>query len=191
MSAKSLGLFLLLMASGLWAVAQPAYVPIEQRLSPEQLKATGLNTLSPAQLAALNKVLSEEKLQTTAAPVSSVSPAMVAAPAMAGAPLPVTASAPAPTAAPQGLGAPPPADKPMLGFNEKPIVSRLKGTITGWDEGTVFELENGQQWKVLKGKMKLPKPMTDPEVKVLPGIVGRWFLQVSEDYPMARVYLIN
>lgn len=191
MSAKSLGLFLLLMASGLCAVAQPAYVPIEQRLSPEQLKATGLNTLSPAQLAALNKLLSEENVHMTAAPVSSVSPAMTAAPGMAEAPLPVTASAPTTTTAPQGLGAPPPADKPMLGFNEKPIVSRLKGTITGWDEGTVFELENGQQWKVLKGKMKLPKPMTEPEVKVLPGIVGRWFLQVSEDYPMARVYLIN
>jgi hypothetical protein len=193
MSAKSLGLFLILMASGLWAVAQPAYVPIEQRLSPEQLKATGLNTLSPAQLAALNKVLSEEKLLTTAAPVSSVSPAMTVAPAMAmaEAPLPIAASTPTATVAPQGLGAPPPADKPILGFNEKPIVSRLKGTITGWDEGTVFELENGQQWKVLKGKMKLPKPMTNPEVKVVPGIVGRWFLQVSEDYPMARVYLIN
>ncbi len=191
MLVKSLGLFLLLMASGLWAVAQPSYVPLEQRLSPEQLKATGLNTLSPSQLAALNKVLSEEKLQTTAAPVSSVSPAISSAPAMVEAPIPVTAPASAATAAPQGLGAPPPADKPMLGFNEKPIISRLKGTITGWDEGTVFELENGQQWKVLKGKMKLPKPMTNTEVKVVPGIVGRWFLQVSEDYPMARVYLIN
>ena len=191
MTVKSLGVFLALMASGLAAVAQPAYVPIEQRLSAEQLKATGLNTLSPAQLAALNKVLSEEKLPTTAAPVSPASPAMTSAPAMVEAPLPVAAPAPVATGAPQGLGAPAPADKPMLGFNEKPIVSRLKGTVTGWDEGTVFELENGQQWKVLKGKMKLPKPMTNTPVKVVPGIVGRWFLQVSEDYPMARVYLIN
>ena len=191
MSAKSLGLFLILMASGLWAVAQPAYVPLEQRLSAEQLKATGLNTLSPAQLAALNKVLSEEKSQTAAAPAGPVSPAMTSVPAMVEAPLPVAAPAPVATAAPRGTGAPPPADKPMMGFNEKPIISRLNGTLTGWDEGTVFVLENGQQWKVLKGKMKLPKPMTNPPVKLVPGIVGRWFLQVSEDYPMARVYLIN
>ena len=79
----------------------------------------------------------------------------------------------------------------MLGFNEKPIPGRLKGTLTGWEEGTVFRLDNGQQWKVLKGHMKLPKPLIDPAVKLVPGIAGRWFLQVSEDYPMARVYLLN
>ncbi|MEY3372754.1 MAG: hypothetical protein RLZZ537_1222, partial [Pseudomonadota bacterium] len=43
----------------------------------------------------------------------------------------------------------------------------------------------------LKGHMKLPKPLIDPAVKLVPGIAGRWFLQVSEDYPMARVYLLN
>lgn len=187
MSSRSLGLFLILMASGLWAVAQPAYVPLEQRLSPEQLKATGLDTLSPEQLAALNTLLREETLQTTVAPLSPAAPALAALPEMPAAP----AAAQAPMAAPQEPVAPPPADKPLLGFNDKPIVSRLKGTITGWDEGTVFELENGQQWKVLKGRMKLPKPMTEPQIKLVPGIVGRWFLQVSEDYPMARVYLIN
>jgi hypothetical protein len=79
----------------------------------------------------------------------------------------------------------------LLGFNEKPIQARLKGTLTGWDEGTIFLLDNGQQWKVLKGRMKLPQALTDPAVKLVPGIAGRWFLQVSEDYPMARVYLIN
>mgnify|MGYP006386449425 FL=1 len=190
MTVKSLGVFLVLMASGLAAVAQPAYVPIEQRLSAEQLKATGLDTLSSEQLAALNDVLREDRQQTTAVAVSPANPALSAAPAMVEVPSAVPASASATAAASRALGAPT-ADKPMIGFNDKPIISRLKGTVTGWDEGTVFELENGQQWKVLKGKMKLPKPMTDTPVKVVPGIVGRWFLQVSEDYPMARVYLIN
>ena len=180
MSAKSLGLFLILMASASPLAAQSANVPIEQRLSPEQMKATGLDALSPAQLKLLNSLLNEEQAMENAAPASSPVIAAMA---------PVPAAVPAePVAA---VGTPPPADRPLMGFNEKPIVSRLKGTITGWDEGTVFELENGQQWKVLKGKMKLPKPLTDPQVKLVPGIVGRWFLQVSEDYPMARVYLIN
>jgi hypothetical protein len=166
-------------------VAQSANVPIEQRLSPEQMKATGLDALSPAQLKLLNSLLNEEKAMENAAPASS---SVIAATAPA-------ATAPIPSAVPAesvaAVGTAPPADRPLLGFNEKPIISRLKGTLTGWDEGTVFELENGQQWKVLKGKMKLPKPLTDPQVKLVPGIVGRWFLQVSEDYPMARVYLIN
>jgi hypothetical protein len=52
-------------------------------------------------------------------------------------------------------------------------------------------LENGQQWKVLKGAMKLRKPLQAPEIVVVPGIAGRWFLQVDEDMPKARVYRID
>jgi len=52
-------------------------------------------------------------------------------------------------------------------------------------------LENGQAWKVLKGSMKLRKPFESPEIVVIPGIAGRWFLQVDEDLPKARVYRID
>lgn len=146
---------------GAVSAAMP-YVPLEKRLSAEQLRETGLDTLSAEQLAALNRLLQGEAVatQTEATPV----------------------------ARPQGL---PKNDSPLLGFTVEPIRSRLKGTITGWQEGTVFELENGQQWKVLKGYMTLPKPMQNPEIRVVPGIAGRWFLEVHEDYPKARVYLIN
>ena len=132
------------------ASASTPYVPLEQRLSAEQLRETGLDTLSAEQLAALNRVLQGE----------AVAP-------------------------------PPKAAMPLLGVDVQPIQSRLKGTITGWQEGTVFELENGQQWKVLKGHMTLPKPMQNPKIRVVPGIAGRWFLEMHEDYPKARVYLIN
>ena len=79
----------------------------------------------------------------------------------------------------------------LAGFNDEPIRSRLKGEVAGWEPGTVFELENGQRWKVLKGSMRLPKPMHAPEIRVVPGIAGRWFLEVDEDYPKARVYRID
>lgn len=78
-----------------------------------------------------------------------------------------------------------------IGLEDKPIKSRLTGTINGWDVDTVFELENGQKWKVLKGSMKLRKPMQSPDIVVVPGIAGRWFLQVNEDLPKARVYRID
>ncbi|MEY3516557.1 MAG: hypothetical protein RIS67_774 [Pseudomonadota bacterium] len=150
--------------------AATPYVPLEQRLSTEQLRETGLDTLSAEQLKKLNAILAD-------APVQATAPAPAA---------PAVAAVAVPAAAAQS-----PADRPLLGFNEKPILGRLKGTLTGWEEGTVFMLDNGQQWKVLKGHMKLPKPLVDPAVKLVPGIAGRWFLQVSEDYPMARVYLLN
>ncbi|MBC7990040.1 MAG: hypothetical protein H7Y19_10720 [Luteimonas sp.] len=79
----------------------------------------------------------------------------------------------------------------LIGFNDEPIKSRLKHDVSGWEPGTVFELENGQRWKVLKGSMKLRKALQAPEILVVPGIAGRWFLQVDEDMPKARVYRID
>jgi hypothetical protein len=79
----------------------------------------------------------------------------------------------------------------LIGFNDEPIKSRLKHAVSGWEPGTVFELENGQRWKVLKGSMTLRKALPVPEILVVPGIAGRWFLQVDEDLPKARVYRID
>jgi hypothetical protein len=184
---RQLGLLLIFMATTGLAKAQENTLRIEQRLTPEQLRETGLDTLTPSQLTRLNQLLNAPP---AAAPVTAAIPAT--SPPIGAQP---ASSPPAPGASP-AMAATEPAtelgeDKPLFGFNDAPIKSRLKGTVTGWDEGTVFTLENGQQWKVLKGKMKLPKPMTDPEILVVPGLVGRWFLQVHEDYPKARVYLIN
>ncbi len=143
------------------AAAQQAYVPIEQRLTPAQLREVGL---SPAQLETLNRLLRETPAQDTAA-----------------------APTPAPAAAREEAAA----QHESAELGGQPIRSRLKGSVDGWEPGTVFELENGQQWKVLKGSMKLRKPLDAPEIVVVPGLAGRWFLQVDEDMPKARVYRID
>ena len=79
----------------------------------------------------------------------------------------------------------------FIGLNDQPIKSRIKGTLSGWAPGSEFVLENGQRWKVLKGQISLRAPLEDPTVVVLPGIAGRWFLQVDESLPSARVYRIE
>ncbi len=43
------------------ALAARDYVALEQRLNAEQMRATGLDTLSPEQLALLNRLLSQEQ----------------------------------------------------------------------------------------------------------------------------------
>lgn len=96
------------------------------------------------------------------------------------------AKAPAEGPAPQ-----PDAGGMFLGLDSQPITSRVRGDVTGWAPGTVFELENGQQWKVLKGQMTLRTPLKSPQIAVVPGIAGRWFLQVDPDLPKARVYRIR
>ncbi|TKR34115.1 hypothetical protein FCE95_07575 [Luteimonas gilva] len=94
---------------------------------------------------------------------------------------PVTAAAPA---------SPPPTGAGFIG-DDQPVRSRLKGSIQEWGPGTVFELENGQRWRVLKGSMKLNKPLQSPEIEVAPGMMGRWFFQVDEDAPRPRVERIQ
>lgn len=147
----------LLVASFVAWAGQP-YVDIEQRLTAEERHEAGLDTLSPAQLAALNRLLREK--------------AGIAR-------------------AKESPGAGETRQASYIGLDDKPIHSRLRGSVSGWEPGTVFELENGQQWKVLKGNMQLRKPMQAPEIVVVPGIAGRWFLQVDEDLPKARVYRVD
>lgn len=150
-----------LWAASFCALAQQGYVPVEQRLTPEQLREVNLTA---QQLELLNRYLREAK---------------------AGEPPVETAR----YETPQGQAKDDPTS--FMGFSDQPIRSRLKGSVAGWAPGAVFELENGQQWKVLKGSMKLRKPYERTEVLVVPGIAGRWFLQVDEDLPKARVYRID
>ena len=153
-------LLALLSACGL-AIAQQAYVAIEQKLSADQLREVGLG---PEQLALLNRYLREAEAAAPPVETARYEPA-------------------------QGETRRDPTS--LTGFSDQPIRSRLKGSVAGWAPGTVFELENGQQWKVLKGSMTLRKPFETPDIVVVPGIAGRWFLQVDEDLPKARVYRID
>jgi hypothetical protein len=168
MFVKMLGVLLTLSFAPSAAMAQQSYVDIEQRLSAEQRHATGLDTLSPAQLELLNRLLREDlpprEVSAQANPVQVANPE-------------------------QASGERSPAS--YIGLEDQPIRSRLKGEVGGWEPGTVFALENGQQWKVLKGGMTLHKPLHTPEIVVVPGVMGRWFLQVDEDLPKARVYRID
>lgn len=95
--------------------------------------------------------------------------------------------------------APPPTDRatptaaaPMfIGLDDGPIKAHATGTISGWQPGMLFTLDNGQQWQVLKGEMTLRRPLQDPPIEVVPGIAGRWFLQVDPDLPKARVFRVR
>lgn len=163
----------LLTIAGAACAADPR--PIERRFTPAQLREAGLDTLSPAQLAALNRLLREEATATVA---------------NASAPDATGSTAAAPVAAP--VAPDPVRDAGLMeGASDGPIKSRLVGRVEGWSPGTVFELDNGQQWRVLKGAMTLRTPLERPQIEVVPGVSGRWFLQVDPDLPKARVQRIR
>jgi len=154
-------LSIILLLAPLLALAQTSYVDLEKRLTAEQLHATGLDTLSPAQLALLNRLLRDDGAAATAA-----------------------------SAATTPASAPPPAPM-HIGLEEGPVHSRLVGTLSGWGPGTEFVLANGQKWKVLKGSYQLRAPVQAPEVDIVPGIAGRWFFKLDEDTPGPRVYRVE
>ena len=161
------GVLVLALSSSL-AWGQSGYVKLEDRLSQEQLRDTGLDTLTPQQLALLNSLLDEQAQAT----VKTVRAQVQAEAAATG-----TQRDPDPSR--------------FIGLADEPIASRAKGVVTGWAPGTEFALENGQVWKVLKGERTLDAPLQSPEILVVPGIAGRWFLQVDPDLPKARVYRID
>jgi hypothetical protein len=161
--------------AGFAAHASEPYIDLERRLTPEQMQATGLGTLSPQQLVLLNALLREDQSVNVDAARADAKAEIQAA------------QAAAPVA---GASATRGADR-LIGFSDGPIRSRVKGEVSGWVPGDVFVLENGQHWKVLKGHMRLGAPLRYPEVVVVPGFAGRWFLQVDEDLPKARVYRVD
>jgi hypothetical protein len=157
-------------------LAGEPYVDLEKRLTAQELKETGLDTLTPAQLARLNGLLRDDThkvVETVKAEAAQAEAVKIEA---------VKAEAMREVSEPGGK---------FFGHDESPIVSRLKGSVSAWEPGTVFELENGQRWKVLKGSLTLRKTYDAPEVKVIAGVAGRWFLEVDEDMPKARVYRID
>lgn len=159
---------LLALLPGMALAQQTGHVDLEQRLTPQQLQEVGL---TPTQLQLLNRYLREDDARRGAQ-------------APSGPPVETARYEDADGKRKQD-------ESSLVGFSDKPIKSRARGTINGWAPGTVFELENGQSWKVLKGEMELRKPKDAPEVEVIPGIAGRWFLQVDPDMPKARVYRID
>lgn len=166
MFIKSMGLALMLVVVSLSAIAQTSNVPLEKRLTAEQMQATGLNTLSAKQLALLNQILQEQTSQAVAVAVEKNTEE-------------VKASAPV---APMAV--------PVL--SNEPFKSRIIGTFSGWQTGTVFTLENGQQWQVNKSSGKLPKPLSDPAVYVGISLVGKWYFQFDdENLPRAMVTRIK
>lgn len=124
------------------AFAERPYVAIEQRLSAEQMQATGLDQLNAGQLSLLNQLLREER--ATVAVESTKAER-----------------------------------ERKTRETETAVASSLKGEFRGWQNGTVFELENGQRWRVVEGDYSTRSRLASPKVTVKPGFLGSWYLHVE------------
>ncbi len=155
---SSLSLAVLLAAATGAVAAERDYVPVEQRFSAEQMQATGLDTLSPAQLALLNQLLGQERTEAVAEAKAEGKRQAQAE-----------------------------RNDPFSKVQAEPVSAAIKGEFRGYAKGDVIELENGQRWRVTDGSLYLGKAVAAPKATVRPGMMGAWYLEIEGQVPRAKV----
>lgn len=68
---------------------------------------------------------------------------------------------------------------PGTAIEYESVESELVGPFSGWREGTVFTLGNGQQWRVVSGRYASPPDARPRRVKISPGTFGSFFLEIE------------
>ncbi|MFL6587610.1 MAG: hypothetical protein ACJ8GV_12125 [Luteimonas sp.] len=147
------------------AAAVPAFAQqtrIEDRLTDAEFRAAGLEKLSDAELARLNELLARGTPQ--AAPQSA--PDVEARIAQAR----EEGRREAAVASDQGVRPP---------ESREPVESTIPGAFTGFARGREYTLANGQVWKQTDNASIAGARGQDVKVRVRPGLLSVWWLQVD------------
>ena len=71
------------------------------------------------------------------------------------------------------------------------VESRLVGDFRGWEARTVFVLENGQRWQVTGAESLVWPPISNPAVKITPGMLGSFWLTVEGVRQRVKVEVVG
>ena len=136
---------------------------IEQQMSPEQFKATGLDRLSPEQLANLNAWLNGKLEIETAKAAKTAKQEVVAE------------------------------HRGFTTFGSSdPITDRISGDFRGFGKGRTYTLDNGQVWEQVDDARLAGAHLTNPQVKITPTIAGNsWYLAVEGFNTRAKVQRVK
>jgi hypothetical protein len=151
-----------------------------RKLTPEEIRASGLAKLSPQELAQLEKLIEDYKAGTPSKPTAvAQSPAAPATPAAE------TKEAPPPRGEkklPEWVGALITLKRSEQSPSKvEPLESRIAGDFEGWSGRTNFKLENGQVWtQVNKDDTYVYTPaLKSPKVKIVPAAFGTFMMEVE------------
>lgn len=181
---------LVLFAASFLSATIHAMPPIEQRMSAEELRATGIARLTAEELAALNAWLERERGRPAAAVAGAGSDATGDAARRE----PERAADPA---AASGTAEQASAERSWrLGFRREQgervaVVSRIAGEFSGWTGRSVFKLANGQVWQQTDGERWSTRTLRDPEVVIEPKAFGSWLMRVAPSNRTVRVTRIE
>lgn len=137
--------------------------PIEQRMTPEEFAASGLQKLSAAELAALNAWL-RGTLQVETERAAAVAAEKVKDD-----------------------------NRGFFHFqSDEAIVARLQGRFEGFARNRRYTLDNGQVWKQTDSVRLEGVELDAPQITISPGVFGNvWYLQVEGYNKRAKVERIK
>ncbi len=173
-------------------------------LTPEERVATGLDRLTPAELARLKAVVEryksgevavvrQEAATVVAAVKQEAEQKVVAAEAKVRV---AETKAAAVTETPAAPGEKKPGWLKALITLDKAakepdsndaVESRIAGAFKGWRRNTMLNLENGQRWQVDSSEDYVTPPSPSPKVKIYPGMLGTFWMEIEGVKPRVRV----
>ena len=141
-------LFALLLLLPCAASAQEA---LQERMTPAEFKAAGLEKLSAEELAALNAWLQSRRVEESRRVASETRKEVEQE------------------------------NRGFFDFgSSEPVVSRLKGEFTGFGNGRRYLLENGQEWRQVDNATLYGVRRSNPEMTIRPSLIGNaWYLTVE------------
>lgn len=172
----------------MWVVTARAQEKFSQAVRPEEFAAAGLSKLSLEERARLDTLVEAYKSGALAAARAEVATAAAARATAeqkaAKAEAEVVATKAAAAAKPKPTGESFLAKAKVLltpgtEVEYETVQTRLLGEFQGWQTGTVFNLENGQRWRVESGSY-ITSPEAGPrKVRIVPGLMGSFFLEIE------------
>ncbi|MGB3394078.1 MAG: hypothetical protein WA956_07985 [Stenotrophomonas sp.] len=135
---------------------------LQQQMTAGEFKAAGLDKLSAAELAALNDWLQGKVQQATASAVEQ--------------------------AREEGRQEVIVKNRGFFDFgSNEPIEATLTGEFTGFGKGRQYALDNGQLWEQTDDARVGGVRKQTPKVKITPGLMGVWYLQIEGLNTRAKV----
>ncbi|MBB6367919.1 MULTISPECIES: hypothetical protein [unclassified Xanthomonas] len=135
---------------------------LQTQMSPQEFKAAGLDKLSPQELAALNDWLQGKVAKETAVALEK--------------------------AKEEGRREVITKNRGFFDFGSaEPIESTLVGEFSGFAKGRHYVLANGQEWEQTEAASLASVHRTAPKVKITPGIMGVWYMQIDNYNTRAKV----
>ncbi|PTX91717.1 hypothetical protein [Opitutus sp. ER46] len=170
-------------------------------LPAESFAAAGLGKLSAAELARLDALVQQYKSGALAAAQRELEAAQARAAEARQAQADAEARAAAAQAQAQAQAAQKAEGEKKPGLIERAKVllrpgtqieyttleSRLATEFLGWRRNTIFTLENGQRWRVTGDTTYVTPPMPAPNVKIVPGALGTFWIVIEGVRQRARV----